>query len=175
MADIIEDQAIYPVLAELAACLCASLGDTSPCFCGIVMGDAVPVDYVGDGSCADEDAHGVSCGAAYVRVTGAYPTRDFPEPLILPNANDVMAYTVSVGVVRCIGVGLEDGSPIPKAELEQVTLQLLSDMKSIRQAIQCCLVNAFPEVDHVLGVFTPIDQEGDIIGGEWPVTLLERF
>lgn len=175
MADITEDTAIYPVLAELSACLCLSLGDSSPCFCGIVMGDAVPVDYVGNGDCKDEDDQHVSCGAAYVRVTSAYPTENFPEPLARPTINSVMAYTVSVGVLRCIGVGDEDGGPISKAELEAVTLQLLSDMKSIRQAIQCCLGNAFQDVDHVMGVFTPIDQEGDIIGGEWPVTLLERF
>ncbi|QIG59042.1 hypothetical protein SEA_RUBYRALPH_34 [Microbacterium phage RubyRalph] len=175
MPNILEDQLIYPVLAELRSCLCAQLGDTAPCFCGIVMGEDIPVDYVGGEDCSDTDSDGIACGAAYVRVANAYPTENFPEPLTRPTCNSVMAYTVYVGVIRCIGVGDEDGGPISQEELQLATERQLSDMLAMRNAIQCCLNSAFPEVDHVLGVFSPIAQEGDVVGGEWPVTLLERF
>jgi len=172
VADITEDLSIYPVLAELVACLTLSLGDGAPCFSGLLMGDLIPTEYVGH--CEDEDGK-PSCGAAYVRVVTAYPTENFPDPLVRPTCNSVMAYQVRVGVVRCASVGLDNGDPVEPEELERITLQQLSDMKSIRQAIQCCLINAFPNVDHVLGAFEPMPQEGDVVGGEWPVTLLEDF
>lgn len=169
--DITLDKAIYPVLAELSACLCNALGDTVPCFCGLTMGDFVPTDFVGH--CESETGE-PSCGAAYVRIMGAYPTENFPEPIAYPRVNSAMAYQVAVGVLRCVAVGEDDGSMNPD-DVEKDTLLMLSDMKAIRSAIACCLQTAFPEVDHVLGIFTPIPQEGDVAGGEWPVTLLERF
>lgn len=172
MADILEDTQIYPALAELVECLRDSLGDSAPCFCDILMGQQIPVDYVGD--C--EDAQGnASCGAAYVRVEGAYPTADFPEPLAFPTSNSVMAYNVSVGVLRCASIGQDDGNAIDPADLKVLTTQLLSDMKSIRRAIQCCFMLKFPDVQHVMGVFLPIPQAGDVVGGEWPISILEDF
>lgn len=170
--DITEDDQIYPVLAELVACLCAALGETAPCFCGLLVGDDLPVEYVGR---CEAETGDPACGVAYVRVMTAYPTENFPEPLARPTCNMAMAYTVGVGVLRCAEVGGDDGSPVDPAEVERITLLQLSDMKAIRRAIQCCLMSSFPEVDHVLGSFTPFPQEGDVVGGEWPVTLLEVF
>lgn len=168
--DITEDRRIYPILAELNACLCATLGDGSPCFCGIIVGEDIPVEYVGQ--CEDGDGES-SCGAAYVRVTGAYPTERFPEPMQYPTCNSAMAYNIAVGVLRCVPIGEEDGGPVDPEELQKITLRSLSDMKAIRQAIQCCFMNAFPKVKVVMGTFTPLLNEGGVAGGEWPITVRE--
>ncbi|QIQ63615.1 hypothetical protein SEA_NAMAGO_32 [Microbacterium phage Namago] len=168
--DITEDLRIYPILAELNACLCAALGDGSPCFCGILVGPDTPVEYVGE--CEEGDGE-ASCGAAYVSLTGAYQTERFPEPLQSPTCNAVMAYNISVGVLRCTPIGEEDGGPISPEELERITLRALSDMKAIRQAIQCCFMRSFRNVKVVMGVFTPIPSEGGVVGGEWPIIVRE--
>ncbi|QUE25328.1 hypothetical protein SEA_FIZZLES_32 [Microbacterium phage Fizzles] len=164
-----EDLRIYPILAELRECLRIALGDGAPCFVGILVGDDIPSEYVGD--CEDDGEP--SCGAAYVRVTGAYPTDRFPEPVQYPTCNMAMAYNISVGILRCTSVGEEDGGPIYPPELEQVTLRSLSDMKAIRYAIQCCFQNAFPKVKTLMGTFTPLPSEGGVVGGEWPITVRE--
>lgn len=168
--DITEDRRIYPILAELSACLCTALGDGAPCFCGILVGPDTPVEYVGD--C--EDSHGeASCGAAYVSLTGAFLTERFPEPIQYPTCNGVMAYTLSVGVLRCTPLGEEDGGPISTEDLQRITLRSLSDMKAIRYAIMCCFQNAFSKVKVVMGTFTPIPSEGGVVGGEWPIIVRE--
>lgn len=166
--DITEDTAIYPVLAELSACLCTALGDGTPCFCGILLGPDIPAEYVGD-DCED------ACGAAYVRLVGAYPTDNFPEPVQFATCNMIMAYNVSVGVLRCASIGEEDGGPVDREQLEQQVLRGLSDMKAIRRAIQCCFQNAFPHVRVVMGTFIPLPQEGGVVGGEWPITIHEAY
>ncbi len=170
--DITEDRGIYPVLAELTACLCAALGESRPCFCGLLVGDEIPAEYVGE--CADDDGE-PSCGAAYVRLVTAYPTENFPDALERPTCNSVMAYQVAVGVLRCISIGEDDGSPIDPEELKANALLRLGDMKAMRRAIQCCFGRAFDDVEHVMGVYTPLPQTGDIVGGEWMVTISEVF
>lgn len=163
-----EDTSIYPMLAELTACLCNALGTSKPCFCGIIAGADIPVEYVGE--CADD-----VCGAAYVRVVGAYPTSNFPEALAAPSCNTVMAYNLAVGVLRCASVGEEDGGPVNQEEFEKTQLLVLSDMKAIRRAIQCCFMRSFSHVRHVMGVYTPLPLEGGVVGGEWPLAILEDF
>lgn len=169
--DITEDVRIYPILAELRECLRAALGDGAPCFVGILVGPDTPAEYVGE--CDDADDDGVSCGAAYVALTSAYQTDRFPEPIQYPTCNAVMAYNISVGILRCTPIGEEDGGPISVEDLERITLRSLSDMKAIRFAIQCCFQRAFPKVKVVMGNFTPIPSEGGVVGGEWPIIVRE--
>lgn len=164
------DTRIYPMLAELSACLCAGLGDGKPCFCGVLVGNDLPVDYVG--ACADENGD-ASCGVAYVRVVGAFPTSSFPEPMVNAGCNTLMAYNIAVGVLRCWPVGEEDGGPVDPDELRALSLDLLTDMNIIRKAIQCCFLRAFPNVSHVMGTYQPLSVEGGVAGGEWPITVLE--
>lgn len=165
-----DDTTIYPMLAELNACLCAALGDSVPCFCQIIVGPDIPMDYVGECDNGDE-----ACGVAYVRVVGAYPTSNFPEIQAAPTCNMVMAYNLAVGVLRCTSVGEEDGTPVNQEEFAKLQLLLLSDMKAIRRAIQCCFLRAFPRAAHVMGTFTPFPMEGGVVGGEWPIAVLEAF
>lgn len=167
----LKDQAIYPVLAELSACLCNALGEAVPCFCGITAGPDLPAEYIGECEGGDEGG----CGVAYVRVVTSYPTENFPEPLQRATVNSVMAYSLAVGVLRCTDIGQEDGAPPTPETFKAESIIALADMKAIRQAIQCCLVAAFPEVDHVLGSYEFISRETGVFGGEWPVTVLERF
>lgn len=173
--DITEDLRIYPMLAELSACLCAALGDSKPCFCGIIVGNEIPAEHIGDCMEDGEDGEEPSCGTAYVRVTGAYPTDNFPDAIQYPTCNTVMAYTVTVGVLRCFSVGEEDGGPMPPEDMEKLTIRRLSDMKAMRQAIQCCFLRAFSDTRHVMGTFTPLPMEGGVTGGEWPIIIQEDF
>lgn len=168
------DLSIYPMLAELRECLCSALGGSRPCFCQIVVGNEIPVDYVG-GDCDHDSDDLDGCGVAYVRVVGAYPTSRFPEAMDAPTCNTAMAYNLAVGVLRCTSVGEEDGGPVNQEDFATLQLQLLSDMKAIRRAIQCCFMQAFPRATHVMGTFTPQPQMGGVAGGEWPITVLENF
>lgn len=166
--EIESDRRIYPMLVELNACLCAELGDASPCFCGILMGADVPVEYAGQ--CEDEN-----CGAAYVRVVNSYPSVDFPEPDVSASCNSVMAYSLAVGVLRCVSLGDDDGTPPSPEEMNELTLQMLSDMQAIRRAIQCCLGSNFEDLEYVLGAYTPLPMQGGVAGGETLLTVREVF
>ena len=38
---------IYPLLDELRACLCTKVGTEGLCFCGILLGEDIPLEYAG--------------------------------------------------------------------------------------------------------------------------------
>lgn len=162
------DLSIYPILEELKSCLCNALGDSAPCFCGIVVGEDIPVEYAGE---CDDD----SCGAAYVRLTGAFPTTNFPQVEGSATCFTTMAYNVSVGILRCVSLGDDRGNMPTPAEVQETSLMLLSDMKTLRRTIQCCFGSTFDEVDYVMGQYTPLPLQGGVTGGEWPVTIQEQF
>lgn len=167
LPDDFEDAAIYPVLDELRMCLCLALGpDATPCFCGIIVGEGIPVEYAGD--CED-------CGAAYVRLVTAFPSNVFPVPDQEPRCTAVMAYTVAVGIARCLPAGRSNGEPPTPDEVEEAARQALADMQAIRQAIRCCFGSKFEDLDHVLGTFTPAPAGSGVSGGEMVVTISEQF
>lgn len=162
------DLSIYPMLEELRSCLCSALGDGAPCFCGIVVGEDIPVEYAGE--CGDDN-----CGAAYVRLANAFPSTAFPEPALEARCFTTMAYTVSVGILRCVSIGDDRGNPPSPDEMRDMALMQLSDMKIIRKAIQCCFGSSFEDVEYVLGQFTPLPMQGGVVGGEWALTIQEHF
>jgi hypothetical protein len=165
MADF-TDAKVYPVLAELSACLCTALGpDATPCFCGVLFGRDIPVEYAGD---CDE------CGAAYVRLLNSFQSTDeFPSPDITPTCSSLTAWTIAVGIVRCSPVGDNRGNPPTPEEMQESARRALADMDAIRNAIRCCFAGKFDdEFEYVLGQFLPIPDPG-VIGGEQTIILRE--
>ncbi|MGO1566463.1 MAG: hypothetical protein ACTHXC_00435 [Brachybacterium sp.] len=164
-----DDLTIYPLLMELSACLCAELGEgATPCFCGVLVGNSIPVEYA-DSGCDN-------CGAAYVRMASAYPsTQLFPNPDDTAQCNSVLAFSVAVGVVRCAPIGDSQGNPPEASEMAEISRQLLADMSAIRRAIICCFAEKYEDVEYVLGTYEPTPNEGGVAGGEWTVTIQEQF
>src|SRR5690606_11558127 len=129
-----DDKSIFPVLSELAACLCNALAAAeveTPCFCGVLAGDAVVEFTEGCGACV----------AGYVRLVDAYPsTVRFPEQDADATCRSVMAFSVVVGIARCAPMG--DGQYPPSSdELSAYARDVFADMAAIRRAIRCCLVD----------------------------------
>ena len=160
------DAKIYPLLAELSACLCAELGsDAKPCFCGVLFGPEIPVEYTGD---CDE------CGAAYVRLIDSFQSTDeFPSPDLLPTCSSLTAWTIGVGIIRCSPLGDSSGEPPEPEAMQEAARQALTDMDAIRRAIRCCLAGKFDdEFEYVLGQFLPAAEPG-LIGGEQTIVVRE--
>jgi hypothetical protein len=156
---------IYPVLMELVACLCDSLGESAPCFCGLLIGDDLPVEYAGD--CED--------GAGFVRVTTAYPSAGIPEPDQLLSSHAVRAYQIGVGVLRNAPYG-DGGEPPEPDEVKEHSLVLLADHQITWDAIVCCFQQKYDgELNMTSPIWTPFPNEGGIDGGEWVFTLQEPF
>lgn len=159
------DKGIAPILAELSACLCnilAKAGDEFA-FCGVIVGDDLPLEYLG--------AEG--CGVAYVRLVSAFPSsQEFPSPDSTATCATIMAYSVAVGIARCTPLGANDGSPPEPEEWAAVGQQALADMAAIRRAIKCCLTEEkFDGINYVLGMFTPASE--GVAGGEFALTIQE--
>lgn len=167
-----DDETIFPLLAELSACLCAELGeDRVPCFCGILVGDQTPAEYVGTDDC---DA----CGAAYVRLVDAYPsTMAFPAPDEDSSSScmSAIAYTVAVGVLRCSPTLDERGDLPEPSDLYDFSRALLADMTAMRRAIRCCLASKFEDNAHSLVRYTPLVDAGGVAGGEWTLIIQEAI
>lgn len=163
-----DDYAIYPILTELAACLCAELGsEASSCFCGVIVND-IPVPLSDDCD---------PCAAGYVRLDTAYPsTVQFPALDDTATCRATMAFGVSVGIQRCLPMGDSAGNPPTPEELAEYARQVFADMAAIRRAIACCLVDAkFEDIEYVMGTYTQLSAQEGVGGGEWTLTIRERF
>ncbi len=166
-----DDHLIWPILSELAACLCGMLTETgfTPCFCGVLYSQtqAVPIEVDG---CQE-------CGAGYVRLNTAFPsTVQFPQPDQQGTCRAVLAFDVTVGIARCAPVGDNFGNPPSPADLADYARQIFSDMALIHRAISCCLVDAkFTDIEYVLGSYTQLPAEGAVGGGEWQLTIRQQF
>ncbi len=156
---------IYPILDELRACLCAKLAGDDLCFCGILLGEDVPLEYAG---ACDE------IGAAYVRVVNAYPsTASFPGPDERDHDPTLRAWSIVLGIIRAAPYGEGMEAPDP-ADVRQFNLDLLGDAQILWETISCCLHGEkFQEIDpqKLRGVYTPIAVQGGVGGGEWALTL----
>lgn len=154
------DTQIYPIMAELSACLCAELAehDEPTCFCGIIFGEEIPVGLDGE-----------ECTSAYVRLVNAFPSNSFPQPDDGASCATSMAYVLAVGIVRPMLI-LEDNELPSEASLIEEARVALADMAAIRRAIRCCLTDEkFEDLQYVLGQFTPAGQ--GLRGGEFAVTI----
>ena len=158
------DDPTFPILAELAHCLCAEVA-LSPggatCFCGIIPGQLMPMDFCNCGSEAEP------CGQAFVQLDSLFPSTRLPAQVNdHTSCNAPLAMEVKVGVYRCLP-GL-DGEGNPPDESQQLEAQRIAggDMWAAYRAMHCCL-NQHRRMDALIGRFQPLGPAGDCGGGYW--------
>lgn len=154
---------VAEVLDELATCLCAQIevdGLPPTCFCGVLPGAEVALEYMGDCSGA--------CGQAWVRLATSYPSVSIGVPL--DRANNCAAgigLEIELGVMRCLDVG--DGpEPPPPALMADAALLQSSDMMAMYRAVACCRRSK----DYIIGQYTPLGPEGGVVGGTLAIGIL---
>ncbi len=172
---LVEDQAIYPTLIALAACLCEEMekaGGPSLCYCGIIAGEPA-MDFCGGGC----DGNGCG-GQAWVRLVDAFPSSTFPNPeATLANCWAPMAYNIEIGVARCAPMG-ENGvngyvPPTQEENIDAIRLQT-ADIAALRRAVQCCFGGS--ERDYILGTYSQLPVNGGgCVGGVFTVTAWQEF
>lgn len=161
--------AVWQRLNDLATCLCAQCldssecGETPPlCFCGIVPGQEVALEY--HGNCDDV------CGMAWVRMTSLYPAIQVGQ--VNTNSGNCASMTgvdVELGIMRCMPVGEADGSPPSAEQLLAATELQVKDALALWQAVMCCQGSS----DFLVGQYQPFGPEGGIVGGTLEVNFLE--
>lgn len=162
----VETNVLYATMAALAECLCGQIKDPANgvpdvCSCGIVPGDNMAPGLM-DGNCA------ITCGQAWVRMVGAYPMKGVGQPdTSLGNCGAQVGADVELGIVRCIDVGDERGTP-PEVLLAAAQLQY-ADALVMRKAVLCC--DAVPFRDTIMGNYTPLGPAGGMVGGQWLISI----
>lgn len=178
MVDFREDFQIYPLMVQLAACLCSELeasGLPGTCSCAVVPGPMAVLD-----ACGSCNSKGAKCGGqAWVRLDRAYPSANFPSPdsdggtCVTP-----LAYIIEVGVARCQPAGKSNGvngyTPPSVDEYINAVRTQTADMQAMKRAIQCCLSGEFGDRSFALGSYTPITPSADCGGGVWTFTVWEQ-
>lgn len=157
---------LFDMLVELADCLCAQIvvdGLPEPCFCGVVPGDQIALEYAGD---CDP-----LCGMAWVRLGGLYAASTVGVASTLPgNCGTQSGVDIELGVVRCVSVGSDDGSPPTPEELFASTELQMADAIAMQRAIVCC--PALDTSSVIVGIYTPVGPEGGVVGGTITVSAM---
>lgn len=127
-----------------------------PCFCGVMPGERVPFDYVGN--CEDKD------GMAWTRLVNSYPATGVGlVSTDVRNCSATMGFDIELGVLRTGPLMTEDGEPPTDAAQLQAVLQQTEDMLSMYRAISCC--DALAERDYIVGQYRPFGPQGFALGG----------
>lgn len=158
------DTLVYPGLETLAACLCEELATSLggvPCFCGVVPGRIVPMDFC--------DCATTGCGMAWVRLDAMFPSRAFPTQTTDARCNDPLASRIELGVTRCLPGMDAQGNPPGVVEQSNAVAVQMADAMAMRRAIACCY--GPNSKDYVLGTYQPVGPQGSCGGGTWTFTL----
>lgn len=150
---------IDSLLTALAGCLCAQIAasDTpEPCFCGVLPGARVAVDYVG--LCEDKD------GIAWTRLTLLYPATGVGVvSQTVNNCGSSLGIEIEIGIMRTAPTMDTEGNP-PDEATQLATSQIQNaDILSMIQAIQCC--EEMQRYDHIVSQYIPVGPEGYAVGG----------
>lgn len=134
----------------------------SLCHVSIQPGADVPLDY-GMAECG---------GMAWVRLTSAFPSQQFPVPANgLNSCAYELAYPLEVGVIRPappVETTHTNDIILPTEEAQLVAVQgQLDDMQAVHRAV-AALAGRLELV--TLGNYTPMGPMGDIVGGIWTLT-----
>jgi hypothetical protein len=154
---------IDTLLTALAGCLCAEIAasDTpEPCFCGVMPGIRIAVDYVG--MCEDRD------GMAWTSLTLAYPASSVGVvDQTLNNCSTGIGIEIQIGIMRSAPTMDAEGNP-PDEAMQLATSQIqTADMLSMIKAVQCC--EEMQRYDHILSQYNPVGPEGYAVGGFFTV------
>lgn len=166
-----EDDVAWPTMVKLAACIEEELRESG--LPGVCV--SLPVPGPGAimercGQCAD----GGTCqGQAWVRFVNEYPSTEFPSPDQTGKCEGPMAYTLEVGIARCLPVGTSSAingyTPPSNESVVLATRTQMADKAAMKRAIRCCVKDL--DVSYVLGQNTPMQTTGDCGGSVWNVTL----
>jgi len=152
----------WPKLTYLRDCVCATLDDRGlpePCFCGVVAGATVPIDYVG--TCSGKQ------GMAWVRLASVAPVVTYSESGTIVPCGMPLTATVDIGITR-IAPTLNARGELPTVEAQEAAALLTTnDMSAVYHAITCCFAPNSRDV-RVL-TWTPVGPEGGAVGGVWTV------
>ena len=171
MTDYTDDTIVWPLALRLAECLCTAIRNRNlpePCFCGVIPGEQVTLDY-----CTDCDSTG--CGMAWVRVAGVAPRQvSFAQPVRATASTSggcqvAVEAVFEVGIVRCAPMLGPDGQPPSLAAQLDATRLQMADMAAGLEAAACC----FRDRDSQVGGWTPLGPQGGCLGGTWFVTVGE--
>jgi len=164
-----DDTTLYPILADLLACLCEEYtsNGVTLCYCGFEPAQGVPIEV---GECGDGE-----CGAATVRLVRAYPSVNFPQPDQAGTCVTLLAAEVLVSVYRCVPAGHDDGSGPTAEEYSFWTQEQFADMAAMKRAILCCFGKAHPDTDYVLASYDPLPAQGGLGGGSWRLLIRQEF
>lgn len=152
--------AIATRIASLLECICNGLADEGAgptCWCGFYPGALPTWDYCGECS-------GDTCGMAYVRMVNSFASTNFPNADITVGCAAPLALELQIGALRCIPVADEQGTLPNEATMWEASLGIVADMSALYLAICNC-----PDVEVLLGEYTPLGPEGGCAGGEWQV------
>lgn len=156
-------------LTELASCLCQALTDRGrpdTCFCGVIGGAIVPLDYCA--TCEEK------CGMAWVRLVSVEEAQfGITENATGLGGNPCAAplqATIEVGVTRCAPTMDDNGEPPTMADQLAAAEGQTADMMAALYAIRCCYE---PLGDVVVGTWTPIGPDGVCMGGSWSITVTQ--
>jgi hypothetical protein len=163
LADALNEQ-----LLDLAACLCSQIEEEDlpePCYCGVVPGDAVAVDYV-TMNCGRKN------GLAFVRLAQVYPaSRVGVVNQTLNNCSAGIGVEAEVGIIRRAPAWGKKGEPPTDAANLAGSNLLVDDMAAILAAIQCCFGNPTDptkQIDHIVQTYRPTIL-GGALGGSFVV------
>jgi hypothetical protein len=154
---------IDDLLTALAGCLCAQIAasDTpEPCFCGVMPGIRIAVDYVG--LCEDKD------GMAWTSLALAYPAAGVGVvDQSVNNCSTGIGIEIQIGVMRSAPTMDTEGNPPDEASQLATSQIQTADMISMIRAVQCC--EEMQAYDHILSQYTSIGPEGYAVGGYFTV------
>lgn len=156
------DTMIWPVIQELVGCLCAEVNaDGELCYCGPLVGSDIPFNFTTD--CSE--------GVAYVRLDSTFPsTVAFPQADQTPRETWRLAFNLVVGVLRP-AYPVDNQGNVDPDEFRASGALMAADMAAMYRAIVCCFAEQFPDALYVLGSYVPIPLEGEVVGGEWQLTV----
>lgn len=166
LPNLVDDRIMFPVLQRLIECLCAELeasGGPSLCYCGMVVGDIMPLELTkcGPGGCG---------GVAWIRPMQAFSSTEFPAPDEAPSCVAVLAMPVEIGVARCYPRG-DIKKPMNPQDMFEAARLYMSDMQAMRRAVKCCLADASFQGSYALGTWEPIPASAGVSGGTWTVVI----
>lgn len=151
--------------SSLASALCAQItvdGLPEPCFCGVMPGAQVPLDYCGE--CDDR------CGMAWVRLA-SINIEQFQQGISTNRCVSVQQATFEVGIVRC-APGPDDYGNLPDEAAQLAAVQ--QQMKE-SETITCAITTALgpTRLPYSLTTYTPSGPQGLCVGGAWLVSVSE--
>lgn len=165
LPELVDDRIFFPVLQRLQECLCEELakaGGPALCYCGVMVGDIMPLDLM---SCSES-----ACGVAWVRPMQQFPSLEFPTPAENAECTAPLAMPVEIGVARCYP-RRDPRQPLDPQLMFEALRLYMSDSAAVRRAVKCCLNDASYMGSYAMGTWEPIEAQNGISGGTWVVTL----